>query len=288
MLSKNILTTLVISTAVLAVPNGDRRKNQEFEEDGRIVNGRDAKVGEFPYQVSIQMTFGSDDYYASNRGNHFCGGTLIAENWVMTAAHCVKSNPQPSQLRVAVGATNVDDSNNPVYKVEKIISHLYDDTTKQGDVALLKLVKNANFESTNAGDQYHAAPATLPPADFDASGSHCNVSGWGRLVSHGHDAPKILQVTDVMMLSGDDCEGIFGDKWPFNQEYMLCAGGKDKDACQGDSGGPLVCPAAEGSSQRYITGIVSWGIGCATEGIPGVYTDVAEYRDWVIQTMNEN
>ena len=62
-------------------------------------------------------------------------------------------------------------------------------------------------------------------------------------------------------------------------DSMICAGGSDKDACQGDSGGPLVCPDENG--QLYISGIVSWGIGCATEGIPGIYTNVQKYVDWI-------
>lgn len=81
---------------------------------------------------------------------------------------------------------------------------------------------------------------------------------------------------DIML--HDKCAKIF-HKAITVTDQMICAGGKDKDACQGDSGGPLVCTGSEGT--KILSGIVSWGVGCATRGIPGVYTDVRSYAEWI-------
>ena len=75
-----------------------------------------------------------------------------------------------------------------------------------------------------------------------------------------------------------------GYPWDKRYQTMLCAGGEDKDACQGDSGGPMVCRNDNG--EACIAGIVSWGVGCATEGIPGVYTNVRKYNDWIRDHMS--
>lgn len=124
-------------------------------------------------------------------------------------------------------------------------------------------------------------PVNLPNEDFDPTGKMCTVSGWGRLQSGGFEKPTNLKMVEVLVPSNDVCGQMLPKNMPWDSEHnsMICAGGEDKDACQGDSGGPLVCPDEEGNLK--ISGIVSWGIGCATEGVPGVYTNVRKYVSWI-------
>ncbi|KAB7506142.1 Serine protease 56 [Armadillidium nasatum] len=117
---------------------------------------------------------------------------------------------------------------------------------------------------------------------IDVSDKECLISGWGRLSSEG-DLPDVLHSARVSLLSDEECEEALGNstsKKPFKSN--VCAGGGKTDACQGDSGGPLVCCDDSKSFKNCtLTGITSWGIGCATPGIPGIYTEVAYYKDWI-------
>merc|ERR1712012_564224 len=236
-----------------------RSVDEYFDRFGRIVNGRPAKRGEIKYAAAL----------THNDGFNFCGGTLIRENWVLTAAHCARNQVK----------SNLKDPNNLTYQVKNIIIHEYDDKNKRGDLALLELEPQPI--SGRSDGQNNAIPMLLPNEDLKIVGKMCTVSGWGRLQSGGFEKPDDLRTVDVLVPSNDICRKMVPEKYPFDAETdsMICAGGSDKDACQGDSGGPLVCPDENG--QLYISGIVSWGIGCATEGIPGIYTNVQKYVDWI-------
>ena len=164
-------------------------------------------------------------------------------------------------------------------------------TTKIGDVALIELDVPATRKTNEERLATHPVkPIPLAPEDFDPTGCKCVVSGWGRLKSHGMTIPDTLQETEVEVVSADGCWKMLGPKYPWDRktESMICAGGRDKDACQGDSGGPLVCTSKEDANVRFLTGIVSWGVGCATEGIPGVYTNVRKYEQWILKTMADH
>lgn len=121
---------------------------------------------------------------------------------------------------------------------------------------------------------------SMPDSKFDPTGKVCTVSGWGRLTSGG-TSPHIMRVVDVNVPTNAICGKMLPAylPWDSKTDSMICAGGEDKDACQGDSGGPLVCTDDNGN--RVLGGIVSWGVGCATEGVPGVYTNVAKYLEWI-------
>ena len=97
--------------------------------------------------------------------------------------------------------------------------------------------------------------------------------------------PDHLLETNVTILTDNDCKDRFAPRKVI-LPGMFCAGGGDTDACQGDSGGPLVCPTS--TDEYVLAGVVSWGIGCATPNIPGVYTNVANYHDWIVDTMENN
>lgn len=278
MTASKLWSLLVIATLSLFVSGTplERDEPQEFNEFGRIVNGRQAEIGELPYQVSIQ--------YIHSNNFHFCGGTKIADEWVLTAAHCMR-NQDKDNLRVVAGATSLDDSMNPVYAVVKIISHQYDNHKKTGDLALMKIEPMELHE--NARTTHPMSNMDLNPHDFDPTGLFCNVSGWGHLQAGSAGAPRDLQVVSVEMVSKKGCKEMLGEDLPWDENAMVCAGGRTTDACQGDSGGPLVCEDPK-TNNKYLSGIVSWGVGCATEGIPGVYTNVMTYRNWILQTMREN
>lgn len=163
-------------------------------------------------------------------------------------------------------------------EVEKIIRHenySYTDDNVDYDIALLKLKEPIIF------DGLRTAPACIIESNFSA-GEMCTITGWGRLSYKGKN-PDILQEAKIKLVSEDSCKAIFGlDFTP----RMLCAGGDGvKDACQGDSGGPLMC---ERNHKFYLTGLTSWGIGCAIKGKPGVYTNILELKQWIEDNISNN
>jgi len=258
------------------------------QEEIRIVNGHESQPGDRTYQASVRVSTGA------MTSRHYCGGTLISEEplVVATAAHCTKT-VTAENMRVALGAMKVDDPTNPVFKVKKIIKANYNATTKVNDLALLYLESNPEMQSRiqDVDDPHVAKQVKLADKDFDASQLNisCVVSGWGHLKSKGGATSPTLLETEVKVVSNEGCTKMLTEgsrNLPYDKTgyTMVCAGGKDKDACQGDSGGPLVCKV-NGEDRLY--GIVSWGVGCATEGIPGVYARVGSYIAWITEKIKE-
>ncbi|XP_078033083.1 trypsin-1 [Augochlora pura] len=231
----------------------------DLRMDGRIVGGEATVIEQAPYQVSLQLS-----------GRHFCGGSIIAKNYVVTAGHCV-SYP-PSSYQIKSGATHVNQGT--LHRVEKVIRHPGYENGDYGvpynDIALLKLVDSDAFQFNNQ----QKAVALNEADSARLVGKKAIVTGWG---STDSGIPKILQKVTVPLVKKDVCSKAYAS-WGGVPEGQLCAGydAGGKDACQGDSGGPLVVDGK-------LTGIVSWGRGCGTPKYPGVYTDVAYYRRWVRQ-----
>ncbi|XP_066474143.1 trypsin II-P29-like isoform X2 [Tiliqua scincoides] len=137
------------------------------------------------------------------------------------------------------------------------------------------LIKLATPVEITAG----VAPIALPIA-CAADGTQCLISGWGNTLSNGVNYPDLLQCLHAPILSHAACESSYPGQIT---ENMICVGYLEggQDSCQGDSGGPVVC-------DQELQGIVSWGIGCALEGYPGVYTKVCNYVDWIVETIHAN
>ncbi|XP_071068805.1 transmembrane protease serine 11D [Dasypus novemcinctus] len=229
----------------------------------RIIGGIKAEEGDWPWQVSLQ------------RNNfHICGGTLISNTWILTAAHCFRSSSNPRQWTVNFGLSTTVPALR--MRVRSIVIHdNYEPITRENDIALMQLERGVTFTRNIHTVCLPVASQNIPP------GSTAYVTGWGSLEYGGNTVTELQQV-QVRIISNNVCNAPAS----YNGAIlpgMLCAGlpGGGADACQGDSGGPLV----QEDSRRlwFLVGIVSWGFQCGLPDKPGVYTRVTAYRDWINQ-----
>ncbi|KAJ0065850.1 hypothetical protein NL108_000079 [Boleophthalmus pectinirostris] len=228
-----------------------------FAEDDKIVGGYECTPHSQPHQVSL------------NSGYHFCGGSLVNEYWVVSAAHCYKS-----RIEVRLGEHNIqvnEDTEQFISSALVIRNPGYNAYTIENDIMLIKLSQPATL------NQY-VKPVALPISCAPA-GTMCIVSGWGNTMSSTADRNK-LQCLQIPILSTEDCENSYPG---MIYNSMFCAGYLEggKDSCQGDSGGPVVC-------NGELQGVVSWGYGCAERDHPGVYAKVCIFNDWLQRTMANN
>lgn len=227
----------------------------------KIVGGVAAVEGEFPFIASLQ-----------NSRGHFCGGSLIAKNWVLTAAHCVKGG---SISKVYIGAHNQKDLGNiEVFTAAKIVAHPdYNSSTTDFDYALIKL----SGDSTKTPAIVNSDEIQIP-LPSDSQRINVTVAGWGVTSEGSYSLPNILQKVNVPLVDQQTCNNAYSNKIT---NRMLCAGLSQggKDSCQGDSGGPLV---TKGENNEYtLVGVVSWGQGCARANKYGVYSKVNFVTSWI-------
>ncbi|KAM6381900.1 trypsin I-P1-like [Alca torda] len=247
---KFILFLAFVGVAVAFPVNAD--------DDDKIVGGYTCAQNSVPYQVSL------------NSGYHFCGGSLISNQWVVSAAHCYKS-----RIQVQLGKHNLEltEPTQQLINSAKVIRHpRYSSLTLDNDIMLIKLSVPA---------QLNRSVQTIPlPTHCVTTGTTCLISGWGNTLSNGNLFPDTLQCLKAPVLSASECSDAYPRQITKN---MMCVGFLEggKDSCQGDSGGPVVC-------NGQLQGIVSWGIGCAQRGYPGVYTKVCNYVSWIEETIAVN
>jgi hypothetical protein len=224
-----------------------------------IVGGEPASPGEYPAQGYLEVDLGEGVSW-------FCGGTLVAPSLFLTAAHCATDfgTPIPPEaFRVSLGEVNLDEvTAEDVYGVDAVEVHgdYGDPTGSSNDVALLTLSEPA---------PYQPLPLVKPDeTDLWDPGTVATIVGWGT-TSYGGETSNVLMEAEVPIVSDLDCDDAYGPD--FDEETMVCAGDGVHDPCQGDSGGPLMVPNAAGTA-FVLLGATSWGIGCAEELFPGVYT----------------
>ncbi|XP_028652793.1 plasminogen [Erpetoichthys calabaricus] len=232
---------------------------------GRIVGGCISNPHSWPWQASLRTSFHI----------HFCGGTLIDPQWILTAAHCLERSTRPSAYKVYLGIQTEKalEDTKQVFDVEKLVLG-----PNGVDIALIKLSRPAIINKA-------VLPACLPKKDYMVpTGTECYVTGWGETKGTGGDG--FLKETGFPVIENKVCnrpEYLAGRV----KSYEMCAGTIEggTDSCQGDSGGPLVCNM---NTAFVLQGVTSWGIGCANAMKPGVYVRVSNFVDWIDATIKKN
>uniref|UniRef100_A0A8C0GY03 chymotrypsin n=1 Tax=Chelonoidis abingdonii TaxID=106734 RepID=A0A8C0GY03_CHEAB len=226
----------------------------------RIVNGETVVPGSWPWQVSLQ----------DNTGFHFCGGSLISENWVVTAAHCGVSD------RVVLGEFDQGSPAEDVQVLQIVFQNRkFSSGSMKNDITLLKLAKPANMTD-------RVSPVCLPAAtDNFPGGLTCVTTGWGLTDPSGNNTPDQLQQAALPLLTNRQCKSYWGNI----HDVMICAGAAGASSCMGDSGGPLVC---QKDGAWTLVGIVSWGSSTCSTSTPGVYARITKLRAWIDQIIAAN
>ncbi|KAM9385814.1 transmembrane protease serine 9 [Pholidichthys leucotaenia] len=227
----------------------------------RIVGGVTARRGEWPWIGSLQY-----------QRLHRCGATLIHKKWLLTAAHCFKNDPSPTNWAVSLGSVLRSGVGALILPIQRVIIHpAFNDTNMDHDVALLELAVPAPMS-------YTIQSACLPsPVHRFPKNTECYITGWGSM-REGGSLTNLLQKAAVNIIDQTDCQQSYGNVLT---PSMMCAGFMEggRDTCLGDSGGPLTCRHPFG--QWFIAGVTSWGHGCGRTGFPGVYTRVTSIRKWI-------
>jgi len=249
---------------------------EQFDRGGdKIVGGEDVDIEDYPWQVSLHW----------QGTQHFCGGTIVDREWVITASHCLYFSDQdyylqPGDFRVRAGFSSLESQEGSLYTIAEIIMHPgYDDDNLQNDIALLRLSTPLNLEHPGK-----ASVGIVRQADADEGmtdpGVMGKASGWGALDTDG-PSPDILQAIEAPIR--DIADTSYPPGWISGN--MIMAGTDSTGVCFGDSGGPLVVP--DGNGWYNLAGVSSWvgGGGCAVPGYPGVFARVSYFEDWIGEYM---
>jgi len=250
-----------------------------IKKTSRIVGGTETEVNEYPWIAAFDFSGTS----GTSPGG--CAATLVANNWAVTASHCFYNTEgvltvTKDTMSLVLGVhdrTGTTDTNRQVLTIEEIVLHpSYNHDTSVNDIALLKLTQSVDLNAWS--------PACLPTSGADFTGQNGWVYGWGVTTEGGTLADKLLEL-EVPIVSDSVCATAMISGGVTITSDMLCAGGESgKDACGGDSGGPFTV-ANSTSGAHTLVGAVSFGIGCAREGLYGVYADVPYFRTWIDETI---
>jgi len=256
-----------------------------------IVGGQEAEEFSYPWMAAL------GSFKPDGSVSWFCGGSYIGRNLVLTAAHCIPGPGSSLSLDVVrLGAHDLSlvEENTEDFKVRKVVPHPQyssQDSFPHHDLAILALDTDR--------EELGISPVCLPPSNLPTPHSphhHIHpsrvnvvVAGWGATSEGGLAADRLQEVT-LQLTDQTSCSSTYRSLTGVEiGPGTLCAGhqGGGRDSCQGDSGGGLLSSRSRlGSPGHVQLGIVSTGIGCGREGIPGIYTRVSHYRQWIDSVLH--
>ena len=245
----------------------------------QVVGGKPVREGDYRFVASLgDVRRGSTAY-----GRHFCGGSLIDHNSVLTAAHCVRGAPK-QLLRVTVGRAVLSGGRGQMRRVSRISIHpRYNRfTTLTYDAAVITLKNPVRGIAP-------IRPSSVAQDPLEQPGHLARVAGWGNTIkqppsgNNGGNYPDRMRAARVPVVSDAKAKAVYGPRYV--GALMVAAGKEGKDACYGDSGGPMFATRA---GKRYQIGITSFGKGCGARGYPGAYTEVnaAAIRRFIVNAAS--
>ncbi|XP_054727815.1 lectizyme-like [Anastrepha obliqua] len=258
-----------LAIATVSAANLDVALQPAFAS-GRIINGYEAQKGEAPYIVSLKSI------------SHFCAGSIIDENWVLTAAHCLIYD----SFSVVAGLhSRNDESNVQIRKVtsksQYVVHEDYGGGVGPNDVGLIYIPEGFDLNALNRDGVASVGKVSLPSGKYESTGDG-KLFGWGR--DNSGALPNVLQTLDAKIIGYSECKAALPLFAPI-KDVNICSynAGTTDGACNGDSGGPLVINTDAGVEQ---VGIVSWGYTpCAITKYPSVYTSVSAYQKWITEKI---
>eukprot|EP01134_Creolimax_fragrantissima_P007537 CFRG7537T1 len=254
--------------------SGTDSKTFDFNPTGRIVGG--SSVSEkIPFMASL------NNPSVGVNGGHYCGGSLINREWVITAAHCIYEYGKAAYTHSVHIGMSIQTERDFLHTsaISKIVVHPeFDADYLVNDIALVRL-KNSAPEGLVVVplNKDKSEPEDITPLWY---------LGWGLLGENFSYIPNQLKSVSVESLSEDRCQSVYGRK--LINDKNICTYTPGKDSCQGDSGGPLIQPGEDGGiNSGVLVGIISFGEGCARAGYPGVNTRISSFLDWIYATMSD-